>query len=184
MSKVKSAKKSKPLKMKRFEKRTLPCKHVFDATERLDIGSNLAAAMQTHSQVEDQMKSLVADYKAKMKMIATEGDQFAARIRDGYEMREIECIVYFNTATNEKGKPVKKQGVKRIVNARTKEFVRDEPMSPSDIQSEMFEKDKLERESKAAKAKKVSPAKPDENKPLNPIEVPKPGEKTSTAASA
>lgn len=178
------AKNPKAIKIKRFEERVLPCKHVFNATERLDLGNKLAAAMQTHSEVENQMKSIVADYKSKMKTIATEGDQFAARIRDGYEMREIKCIVHFNMATDEKGKPVKKQGVKRIVNAASKEFVRDEPMSPSDLQSEMFERDKLERESKEAKAKKKASETPAGDKPLNAPEIPEKGEKASTAATA
>jgi hypothetical protein len=193
------AKKPKVAKIKRFEKRTLPVRHVFDANERLELGNLLAAAMQTHGHVEDQMKSIVGDYKARLKTISVEGDQYAARIRDGYEMREIECIVHFNTATNERGKPIKKLGMKRIVNASTKEFVRDEPMTPADLQSEMFEKKKLEAESRAAKERskngtesgpeKGSPNVSGERRPdakaLNSPEIPKPGEPpASTAAKA
>lgn len=141
--------------------------------------------MQTYGEVEDQMKVMVSDFKNRLKAIAVDRDQFAARIRDGYEMRDIRCLVTFNTATDAKGKPVKKQGMKRITNASTKEFIRDEPMSPSDLQAEMFAEDKLKAESKAAKARK-SPNVSGERKSdaLNSPEIPENGEVTSTAATA
>lgn len=187
-------KKARSVKVKRFEKRLLSVKHVFDERERLDLGNKLATAMQTHGEVEAQMKSITGDYKSRLKMIATEGDQYAARIRDGYEMREIECIVHFNMATNERGKPVKKLGMKRVINATTKEFIRDEPMTQADLQAEMFEKKKLENDSKLAKERAKSsqtespPAQPPadaKDKALNQPEIPnEPGGKSSTAATS
>lgn len=190
MSKKNAAKSKKPkaIKVKRFEERQLPCKHVFDAAERLELGNKLAAAMQTYAEVEAQLKSISADYKAKMKNITTEKDQYAARIRDGYEMRELKCLVYFNTATVD-GKPKKKQGTKRIVNAVTKEFIRDEPMSQADLQAEMFTEEKIKQESKAAKAKKAAKepnisGAPTKDAALNSPELPKEGGTTSTAATS
>jgi hypothetical protein len=47
----------------------------------------------------------------------------------------------------------------------------------------MFERDRIERESKAAKAKQ-KPEKGDGEKPLNAPEIPKDGESASTAATA
>lgn len=192
-------KKAKPHRIKRFEKRTLAVKHVFDQSEKLEVGNKMTAAMQTFEEVENQMKSISADYKARLKMIGTEVDQLANKFRDGYEMREIDCTIHFNMATNAHGKPIKKLGMKRIVNTATKEFVRDEPMSQADLQSEMFEKKKIEDESRAAKDRakngtdtppeKGTPNVSGERKPdpkaLNSPEVPKPGEPpASTAAKA
>lgn len=189
-------KKAKPHRIKRFEKRTLAVKHVFDQTEKLEVGNKMTAAMQTFEEVENQMKSISADYKARLKMIGTEVDQLANKFRDGYEMREIDCTIHFNMATNAHGKSIKKLGMKRIVNTATKEFVRDEPMNTADLQSEMFEKQKIEKESKDAKerAKNGTDAKPEKGSPnvsgerkpsMNSPEVPKPGEApTSTAATS
>lgn len=186
----KTDKPNKPKKAKapknRSEERTLACKHVFSSIEKLEVCDKMTAAMQTFEEVENQMKSLSADFKARLKMLGTEVDQLANKARDGYEMREIKCLVTFNTGTDAKGKAVKKIGTKRVVDAATKAFIRDELMTQADYQTEMFEAEKLKRESQAAKDKSNgAPAEPATEKPLNSPEMPTASEaQKSTAATA
>jgi hypothetical protein len=152
-------------KASRKEEAVVPCKHVFTPDERIQVGLALTNKMSLYTDVENQKKVTVKDYDSKLKIIETEVGQLQAKYHDGYEMRDTKVVVHFNTRTNPDSKKAEKyQGQKRIVRADNGEWVRDEAMTPSDLQAEMFEQRKLKEESDKAKNK----ATPKDTPPAEP----------------
>lgn len=170
-------------RLKRTEKTTIDVQHDFTPPERLDLSAKLNTLLNTHDTVEEAMKSIQAEYKAKLKVIEAEIQQVRGKINSGHEFRPTAVIVHFN-------KP--KKGLKRIVRADNKVLVRDEIMSPADLHSELFNKRQLEetRKPEPPATGKDNPADPGwsaagkatEEKPLNAPVVPDGEGKTSTAA--
>lgn len=195
--KASKAQKPKTPKIRKFEEAMLDVKHEFTTTERDDIARDMAARMTTRVQLEDTLKSISADYKAKMKLIDAEISDRHNKFTVGHEFRPTPVIVHFNKASDAKGKAIKKKGWKRIVRKDDGAFVRDEQMTPSDMHVELMDRRQIEEASKLAKEKKNKPAElttagsealakgdVSHSQTLNTPEMPlKAGEKTSTAAT-
>lgn len=185
---AKKQKKQKLPKIKRVDKTTMPVKFVFSDTDKLNLSQTLTGHMTTRDSLEDQMKTVSSEYKAKIKVVDGQIDEVRNKLVSGYEMRDTNVLIHFN-------KP--RKGLKRIIHAGTKEVIRDETMSPADLHAELFEKNqvasrKAAEESKPAATGKNNPVDPGwsaaaktPEKPLNSPEIPdEEGGKKSTAATA
>ncbi len=172
-SRVPKATKPKGPRIQLTKEALLDVRHEFTDTEKVELGLKLTSAMTTRANVLEQKKSMAKEYDSKVKIFDIEIGGIHTRIHDGCEFRPTKCVVHFNKATRD-GKVVTMPGTKRIVRADTGAHVRDEPMSPGDLQDELFE---IEQAKKAEQPKKESAG-------LNSPEVPAPGETTSTAATS
>lgn len=179
------ASKPKPPKIKRAEEQVLPCKHTFSDTERIGVGEILTSKMQLFSDVTEQKKSVVKDYDARLKIIDGEIDQLRGQFHDGYVMRDMKVMVHFNRAGDPNStKIINSPGNKCIVRADTKAFIRNESMSPSDLQAELFAKKKVETAPKEAKPKNGGKKKAmSEEGHLNHPEMPANGETSASTAA-
>jgi hypothetical protein len=175
----------------------MPCKHTFTQDERIAVGDDMTSGMNLYTTVEDEKKRLVKDYDNRLKEIEARVNTLKDKFRDGYEMRDTKVTVHFNTRT-EKGKAVKCPGTKRIVRADNKVHVRDEPMTPSDMQAELFQQ---QQDNKKSDTPLVDKARSLPNEPMktdpgwsaaakateahfNTPQVPDGGGTASTAATA
>lgn len=100
-------------------------KYQFSQEERNNLASELANAYYDRSELESQLSSIKADFKGRIGSIETQIEKHTRKIRDGYEMREIECEVQFHTPVD---------GQKRIVRLDTGEEVAIEYMLPHERQ--------------------------------------------------
>lgn len=69
------------------------CKYSFSEEEKRDIAETLAQKTQELSEVDQERKSVMSSYKERIDRITSEQSQSARLYKDGYEMRDIECIV-------------------------------------------------------------------------------------------
>lgn len=163
-------------KISKVEERVMDVKHTFDSKEKEGLSVELVTKMTTRAQLEEQRESVNSEYKSKIKLLDAEISVNHSKLTNGYEYRQKPCMVAFNTGTDAKGKPCPRPGWKRITLKETGDFLKDEPMTPTDLNAELFEQKKIEEESKRAK---------DAKNGLNQPQVPeKAGEKSSTAAQA
>lgn len=100
-------------------------KYTFNQDERNELASDLANAYYDRTELESQLASIKADFKGKIGSIEAQIEKQTRRIRDGYEMREIECEVQFHTP---------EEGKKRVVRIDTGEVVGIELMLPHERQ--------------------------------------------------
>lgn len=69
------------------------CKYEFDQDEMNKIAGVLAIKTQELESIEDEKKAVMNTYKDRSAKIALEIKNAANQYKDGYEMRDIECIV-------------------------------------------------------------------------------------------
>jgi hypothetical protein len=100
-------------------------KYTFNQDERNNLASELANAYYDRSELESQLSSIKADFKGRIGSLETQIEKHTRKIRDGYEMREIECEVQFHTPVD---------GQKRVVRLDTGEVVAVEYMLPHERQ--------------------------------------------------
>ncbi len=77
------------------------CKYEFTAHELRDIAEKLAIKTQELEQVEDEKKAVMSSYKERIERIQSDMKKAASLYKDGYEMRDIECVVDRNFETGE-----------------------------------------------------------------------------------
>lgn len=100
-------------------------KYTFSRDEIVLIAQESAAAAFSRNVLESELDSIKADYKGRIGLLETTIDKSQRKIRDGYEMREIECEVQFHTPED---------GMKRVVRLDTGEEVAVEYMLPHERQ--------------------------------------------------
>lgn len=172
--------KTKLPKAKMKQEQKLDCRHDFTKDEHISLSEDLTRKMTLRSELEEQMKSVASDYKSRLKIITAEIGHVHGKLTSGYEMRPIQCMVHFNSGWDGK-KLVKKPGMKAIVRLDSKAFVREEPMTQFDLQSELFEQKKLDTADVKAKEAKPKRKKDAADAPMNPVDITQSG---STAATA
>ena len=69
------------------------CKYEFTEEEKRDIAERLAIKTQELEEAEDNKKSVMSKFKEKIEKIALEVKGSARMYKDGYEMKDIECVV-------------------------------------------------------------------------------------------
>lgn len=128
----------------------IPVKHSFDATERDELGKSLAQHVEAKNRLEEEKKNITADFSNRIKVELANINQLSLKVNAGYEMRDTECRVEFNS-------PKRK---KKYYNRSTGKLICEMDMKPSDLVLEFpgmptgkeTKKDKKEKEKAATKA--------------------------------
>lgn len=126
-------KKKKPAKKpaaasKPDRKIEMQLRHTFTANETIEIARKMAEASRELAQAEDEKKAITSQLKAKCDGIAARVTEHAGKINAGFEYRNTQVLVKYNTP---------KTGVKRMVRLDTNEAIGDEDMSMSEMQTEL-----------------------------------------------
>ena len=77
------------------------CKYEFTTEEKRDIAETLAIKTKDLEKAEDEKKSVMSAFKEKIDKIALDVKSSARKYTDGYEMRDIECVVERDFASGE-----------------------------------------------------------------------------------
>jgi hypothetical protein len=93
-------------------------------------GESLSSVALQYDKVEDEKKAATKEFSDELKGLRGEMRKLSIVIRQKKETRSVLCAVDFHSPTN---------GIKRITRLDTGEFVRDEPMSAQECQSNLFE---------------------------------------------
>lgn len=97
----------------------------FSVDERLELSKELANAYYDHNQIENQLNSIKADYKGRLMAVDAIIENTTRKIRDGFDMRPIDCEVRFHEP---------EEGWKRVVRLDTVAEVAVERMLPHEKQ--------------------------------------------------
>lgn len=100
-------------------------KYTFDETEIRLLGESLARESQTVFDLREQKASVAAEFAGKIKTGEGRLGELTTKINNGYELREVECLVLLETP---------RPGLKRIVRIDTNEMVREEAMTMQEMQ--------------------------------------------------
>lgn len=101
-------------------------KYSFTADELLELGEVLARETAGVFDLEKKKAARAAEISAQLKQANRRCEDLAAKINNGYELREVECFALLE---------VPRPGMKRIIRADTNETVREEPMTMQEMQT-------------------------------------------------
>lgn len=125
-------------------KQTENLKYVFTAEEKVQIASELARANQERGEAEAEKKSVMDQFKARITEIESRISHSAYRYNNGYEFRNIPCTVYLDSP---------RKGFKSIYRDDNGEWVKEEPMTPGELQRKFaFDEEQKKREEEQAAA--------------------------------
>jgi hypothetical protein len=110
--------------MEKIITETIPAKHVFNDTEKLELGQKLAQVNQKIAQTEDEKKRVMSDYKARLDAAQADANLLSANLTNGYDTRPTECSVDFSPDTK----------TKRYYRVSDGSFVYETGMTTSDFQ--------------------------------------------------
>ena len=114
--------------MKRKEKCTEYLRYTFTVEETIENAQDLARRTMALAELELKKKQLAADIKAETDKVTAEVAKLARWVNDGYDFREIQCLIRFNDPRN---------GKKTIFREDTGEVVRTDDMDGSESQEEL-----------------------------------------------
>lgn len=77
------------------------CKYFFGEEEKAKISEEMATKLLSVQDLEEQAKSVAASFKDRIGRAQLEAKQAAKKLKDGYEMRDVECEVVRNYAFGE-----------------------------------------------------------------------------------
>jgi hypothetical protein len=100
-------------------------KYTFTRAELLELGDDLARAADDVREIEARKKEATSAISAELKRANGRVFTLAGKIRDRYEMREVDCIAHYG---------VPRAGMKTIRRADNGEQVREEPMTAEEMQ--------------------------------------------------
>lgn len=121
--KAKKAKKM-PSVVHTSERRVVPVKYKFTADEHKAIAKRLADRQLDLVQIEEEKKSVMANYTDKIKATKLDLSKLSRSYRDGHELREHDCFVVYDYKKREK----------RFKDVATKKIVETAPFGPGDDQ--------------------------------------------------
>lgn len=75
-------------------KRTL--KYEFTPTEMLELGRDLSAKNQELRQIEEQKKSVVAEYGSRIAIAKEQISSLSDKVASGYEMRDVTVMIDYH----------------------------------------------------------------------------------------
>ena len=76
----------------KIEKANELVRYEFTTEEKLDLGKELATKGYEAAQQKEEAASVAADYKSDIKKTELAASETASKIRDGFEMRRLECL--------------------------------------------------------------------------------------------
>ena len=100
-------------------------KYVFTRAELLELGDELARAADDVREIEARKKEATSAISAELKKANGRVFTLAGKIRDRYEIREVNCIAHYG---------VPRAGMKTIRRADNGEEIRQEAMSSDEMQ--------------------------------------------------
>jgi hypothetical protein len=100
-------------------------KYTFSLDEIRELGEALAREAQNVFDLRERKSSVVAELSALIKQANGRVAELTNRINNGYELREVECMVMLETP---------RPGMKRIIRVDNNEPLRDEPMTAAEMQ--------------------------------------------------
>lgn len=137
-------------------------KHTFCADELIELGRSAGREQSGIAALEADLSSIKKDYQSKIEGAEVRRDRAFSKQADGFEMREVEAIIIYNSPKNGmKSIHFHRPGAKMPVG----ELLREEPMSEFDLQMEM----QLIQAAKKDEANKAKAAAPKPGEPLNPV---------------
>ena len=101
-------------------------KYTFSRDEIRELGETLARESQNVFDLRERKKASNAELGASIKSAENRVGDLTDKINNGYEMREIECLVLMETP---------RPGMKRIIRADNNEQLRDEAMTTAEMQA-------------------------------------------------
>jgi hypothetical protein len=104
-------------------------RYTFSEDETKAIAKDLALSVTRKTRAEEEQKSAQAQFKQRIELEVANIGRLSNNINMGWDMREIECNVYFHQPS---------QGFKTIVRLDTGEEVRSEAMSGRELQEKLF----------------------------------------------
>jgi hypothetical protein len=107
-------------------------RYEFSREELQDRAKSLAMNVQRQTQTQEEQKAAQAQFKERLERLTSEVGKLSRDINNGWEMRNILCRVLYHSPT---------QGTKRIVREDTGELVREQPMTRSEMQEQLFKED-------------------------------------------
>lgn len=99
-------------------------KHTFSQDELNAFRDTLASTICELSQLEDEKKTVTSQFAARINEKKATSNMAAQNIRNGYEFRDIDCDVTYDT----------KRRMKLISRKDTGEFIEDLPMTADELQ--------------------------------------------------
>lgn len=109
----------------RTQKTSRYLRHDYTDQEMKDLSKHLNAALKEKKSLESTKKSVMSDYKARIDYKTAELDSISLQCSQGWEDRDTECTVYFNTP---------KTGMKRVVRDDSGEIVEELAMTKQEMQ--------------------------------------------------
>jgi hypothetical protein len=101
-----------------------PVKHVFSKEERAAIADEMAEAVAEAERLKDELKSVQADYKARIQVQEALARTNSQLLKNGYEYREMDCPVEYAARSR----------TKTLYHPHTGEIVRTADMSEDELQ--------------------------------------------------
>lgn len=89
------------IKSTKVEYKKVWCAYSFSTDEMVEIAKELAIKTQLIPEIENNAKKAAAQFKEQLLNAKSEQDTAARKYKDGYEMRDIECIVDRDFETGE-----------------------------------------------------------------------------------
>lgn len=111
-----------------LSKETRSLKVILTNKERLDLGDQMARAIQSKESAEGHKTEAVAQFKSEIERHQAEAARIARSLANGYEFREVECEVRPLASRNGDAPQVD------IVRTDTGEVVQTRGMTPSEMQ--------------------------------------------------
>lgn len=130
----------------------IPVKHEFSPEERDALGKSLAQHVEARNRLEEEKKNITADFSNRIKVELANINQLSLKVNAGYEMRDTECRVEFNT-------PKRK---KKYYHRATGKLICEMDMKPSDLVLEFPGMPASKETKKAEKEKKKAATKAQE----------------------
>lgn len=105
--------------LKNSEKRWL--RYDFTAVEINDLSMDLANTTQQIAAKQDEKKSVVSQFKAKIDELESKTGLLANKVSSGYEIREVECEVLYHKPEQGKKTMIRSDNKQKIVEKITSE---------------------------------------------------------------
>ncbi len=103
-------------------------KCILTEPEIKESGAQLARTYSEITDLEDQKKSLVSDFKAKIDGATASASILARKIQNGYEFRNIECEEWWDYECK----------VLEVMRLDTGEVIKSRPMTTDELQKKLF----------------------------------------------
>lgn len=129
----------KSKKPNKHTKETL--RYNFTDEELTQVAKNLGQKCQDKATLEEEKKRVASQYKLRLDTIDGEIEADTIKVNSGYEMRNVECGVFYHTP---------EQGKKTIIRTDTNKVVRVEKMTEFECQATMnLDEEPEQQEAKA-----------------------------------